>query len=247
MQVPPGVGFFFLYGAGESASGNSVFPVPGTKGLAEFFLPVDLRSFSGTPLAPAPRPEIAGDWQLVISDADQPASTNGTVVYHGSIINNTGEDIVLSVLDLSFSMAAAPGAYVYTLAPEFLSTGGLIPASGYTGPLLVVTWSDAPDAGSFGSGSLALTAETNLNLAPINASFSSSYEPQVLSATLAGTNLVVSWSLEGVNLILQSSGSLDGDYPEWDEVSAPVIQANGLNTVTLPVTDPASFFQLVSP
>ncbi|MGP8238252.1 MAG: hypothetical protein ACLQVW_22965, partial [Limisphaerales bacterium] len=247
VQVPDGVDFFFLYGAGESTSGNSVFPVPGANGLAEFYVPIDLRSFSGTPMPTTPHPEVAGDWQLVLSDADQPAVTNGTVVYHGSIINNTGADIVLSVLDLSFSMAAPSGAFQYALAPEFLNTGGLIPASGYTGPLFVVTWSEAPAVGSFGSGGLVLMAETNLNLAPINGSFSSSYEAQALSATLAGTNLIMSWSLEGTGLELQSIDSLDGLYPEWDEVPTPVIQTNGLNTVTLPVTDPAGFFQLVSP
>ena len=182
-----------------------------------------------------------------MSDPNQPAVTNGTVVFHGSIINNTGTNIVLSSLNLSFSMAAAPGAYQYDLAPEFFNTGGVIPTNGYSGPLVVVTWSNAPTVGALATGDFTLTAETNLDLPPLTASFSSFYEAQVLSITPAGTNVILSWSASGSNMILETTGTLGDDYYDWGVVPQPVALSNGLNTVILPVPDQAGFFQLVQP
>jgi hypothetical protein len=240
VSVPNGLKEFFLSGAGSANAGGVNFPFYGP---SYFNKPVRV------PSGPVEGPhQLTGPWwQLTLSDPDQAAVPGGTVVYHGSILNGAGEDIFLQDLDLQFSMPASPGSYQYILAPEFVATGGLIPTTGYTGPLVEIVWSSAPSPGAVGSGSLTLTAETSLNLPPVTATFSSAFEPQYLSIGLADTNVVVSWPIEGTNMVLESLTSLGDDYPEWDVIDNPVIISNGVNTVTLPQSDQSQFFQLVGP
>ncbi len=62
-----------------------------------------------------------GEWSVTISNPDQAAVPGSSVVYDGTIINNSGADLFLYTTDLSFLMEAPPESYEFELAPELLA------------------------------------------------------------------------------------------------------------------------------
>jgi len=247
IQTPPGLKAVILSGGGLATGGGSSFLVPSAAGPGGlFFLPVDLRSTTSAPHGSAGPTPAVSSWQLLLSDANQPAVTNGAVIYHGSIVNDTGADIILNGLDLYFTMAAPNGAFTYGLAPEFLNTGGLIPPGGYNGPLFVVNWSNSPTVGAIGNGEFSLTAAPDFDLPPLTGAFSSAFNLQSLTVSRSGTNVLISWPQTGANMALESSDRAGGDSPEWDDVLSPPTLVNGQNAVVVPASASSTFFRLRS-
>ena len=64
-----------------------------------------------------------------------------------------------------------------------------------------------------------------------------------LSESLAGSNVVLSWSAFASEFVLQSNTSLT-NAAGWVNVSVPILFTNGMQTVTLPATNSALFFRL---
>ena len=69
--------------------------------------------------------------------------------------------------------------------------------------------------------------------------------PATLSIQQAGGNMTISWPAGYTGYVLESSS--DPSQPgSWTPVAAPVVQANGLSTVTVPVTAQQQFYRLHS-
>ncbi|HRY47059.1 MAG TPA: hypothetical protein P5186_03340 [Candidatus Paceibacterota bacterium] len=65
-----------------------------------------------------------------------------------------------------------------------------------------------------------------------------------LTATLSGQNLVISWPASAAGFALQSTALL-GSGANWTAVATPPTTADGVNSVTVPVTGQAQFFRLI--
>ena len=243
IQVPVGVKGLALRGGGTAvAPGGGSTPVPSPKRGPMFtqYVAVPAAGIaSQRPAAPA-----AGGWTLTLTSANQPAAAAGTtVVYSGIIQNTTGSDIYLSTSDLYFTMSAPDASYVFDLAPEFLALGGVIPPAGYAGPLFTIYWVADPPLSASGVGSFSLVADPASGLPALAPTFESYYKPQTLRIARANGQIVLSWPVEASSMSVESSTGLDGEN-EWIPVTAPVVQGNGMNTITLPATDPAGYFRL---
>ncbi len=66
-----------------------------------------------------------------------------------------------------------------------------------------------------------------------------------VSAIVQHGELVLAWPTNAVSFVLESTTDLA--TPEWTPVSAPVLVANGLFTVTLPMTNKQTFYRLQKP
>ena len=102
-------------------------------------------------------PALAGNWALTLSIPDQVAAPGGTAVYSGTIANTSGSPIVLSG-SLDFGTSPSDEHFTIDFAPELLALNLVIPTSGYTGPILVVSWNSDAVPGSFAVGELLLVA-----------------------------------------------------------------------------------------
>lgn len=98
------------------------------------------------------------NWSVTIGNPVQFGTRGTTMVYSGAIVNETGSDLFLDTAFIGFNTSVSPSAYTKDFADEFLATLGIIPTSGYSGPLFFVRWlAGAPD-GATGTGTFELTA-----------------------------------------------------------------------------------------
>jgi hypothetical protein len=79
-----------------------------------------------------------------------------------------------------------------------------------------------------------------LDFTPERASVSS---PVSININSAATNIVLSWSASATGYVLQGNSRTDNSN-SWSIVTEPVVITNGLNTVTVPRTNPAQFYRL---
>lgn len=105
-------------------------------------------------------------WDAVLTAADTTASPGQTVVFSGTITNDTGADLLLSA-SVEFGTSPESEKFVVDFADAFLATDLIVPPAGYSGPLFQVMWTvDAP-SGMSGTGELRLGAEGTVTPAEI--------------------------------------------------------------------------------
>jgi hypothetical protein len=108
------------------------------------------------------------DWTLTLDNPSQAGPPGSTLVYSGTITNSTGADLFLDTAFIDFSPAAP---YTDGYEDSFLSTLGIIPPSGYSGPLFYVEWLSGAVPGDSGAGSLQLTAFPPISPSMVSADF----------------------------------------------------------------------------
>lgn len=238
--VPPGVRQFFcgFMGMASGSGRGSAFP----ENTASFWKTVTVPGRG--PVAPSRQPKDLDRWAFALTDPDQPYAEGANLVYHGTIQNLTGADLFLASVDLDFRPNAPAGTYACDLAEEFLATGGIIPVSGYSGPLVVVRWISAPPVGAVGTGSIRLGVNPGLSPLSAGREFRYSSSPQRLRITHFGNGVECSWSTNATGLVLQSTG--DALQIEWDAVRAPVRRVGDEFRVYLDIPQRTRFFRLAS-
>ena len=65
--------------------------------------------------------------------------------------------------------------------------------------------------------------------------------PPVLSLRTSGNNMLVSWT-NNPGFVLETRSDLNGT--NWMSIATAPVLSNGVNTVTLPMNEPAGFFRL---
>ena len=228
----PGVKFRFPEGVGYQ---TYTVKVPTNNLAPPHFAKSSVRKASGN-----------SGWELQLSDPDQAAVPGSTLIYHGRIDNLTGSTLLLAGLQLSFDTTAPRESYECDIADEFFVTGGVISPDGYDGPLIVLHWLSAPPVGSIGQGTLSLTVGDDPSAETQSAAFSSAFQPQRLSATLAQGKVILSWQETGAGLVLQTFDETE-EEPGWLNVDAPVLESGTSRSVELDPSDLIRFFRLASP
>jgi len=117
------------------------------------------------------------DWTFTLTDPTQSAVPGSTSVYDGTITNFTGGDLILDTTNLSFVTAAPASTYTYDFVDGFVNTLGVIPTSGYSGPIFSIQWLPSAPVGATGVGAVDLVAEAPANPSSLNQSFSSTVQP----------------------------------------------------------------------
>jgi hypothetical protein len=140
-------------------------------------------------------PKAFGDpvnWTFTLTNADQSGGPGSALIYDGTITNSTGSDLILDTAKINFETSVQSGFYVKDFSDNFLATLGIIPTSGYSGPIFFIQWNPSVTAGARGTGSLALTAETPASPVSYAPAFSAEVsattvpEPETWSYVLAG-------------------------------------------------------------
>jgi hypothetical protein len=103
------------------------------------------------------------NWNISISNPNQSGPPGSTLVFDGVITNNTGGDLIFDTVKIPFATSVSPSSFVKDFSDGFLSTLGIIPASGYSGPLFFIQWLNSAPMGAVGTGSFVLTAESPAN------------------------------------------------------------------------------------
>ena len=114
----------------------------------------------------------AANWSLTLNAPNQVAAPGGTAVYSGTITNSTGAPIVLDA-GLNFVTSPDPAIESFTIdfAAGLLALDLVIPTTGYTGPILQVSWHNDAVAGSYGVGELQLLAGVPADVPVLTAAF----------------------------------------------------------------------------
>jgi hypothetical protein len=98
-----------------------------------------------------------GNWDAALVGPDKTQSPGSFVLFQGSISNGTGADLFIDTAALDLDLQTPAGSYDFALADEFLNTLGIIPTSGYQGPLFFVELFADAATGVTGHGVLELT------------------------------------------------------------------------------------------
>jgi len=93
-----------------------------------------------------------GNWTLTLTNASQSGQAGSTVFFNGAITNGTGGDLFIDTASLDFNANAPASSYEFDLDPRFVDTLGIIPTSGYVGPLFFVQWLPTAPIGTTGDG-----------------------------------------------------------------------------------------------
>lgn len=99
------------------------------------------------------------NWTITISNPARSGPPGATLLYDGIITNSTGGDLVFDTAKIDFTTTSPATSYVKDFSDSFLATLGVIPTSGYVGPLFFIQWLPSAPIGAFGTGDFALTAE----------------------------------------------------------------------------------------
>lgn len=245
--LPPNVEQFFIQYGGVATSPDK----PGMFGfpISSLYItkPVRVPS-SSQPVKNRPRPAGptgSAQWSLRLTAADQPASIGAPLVYRAVIDNQSGDKLFLNGLSLLLGSTAPKESYALDWSPEFLGTGGVIAASGYSGPLFSLRWLSNPPVGTVNAGMVTLNGDSSVDPMTLTAAFSSPFMLQSLSAHSTAEGVEISWNVAAVNYILQASDDPEGE--EWATVNAPVVHRGGTNSVTVVPADVGLFYRLSSP
>lgn len=118
----------------------------------------------------APRPATAApiNWDVALDTPFLSGAAGETLVFTAMISNDTGAELLLDLGTIVFEpVPSAP--FVAQFADEFLLTLGIIPISGYSGPLFFIQWGAGVLPGTTGTGRVELSAfapASPLSLAP---------------------------------------------------------------------------------
>lgn len=100
------------------------------------------------------------NWSIELLNPNQLSSVVGeSLVYNGRITNLTGSELILLGDNLSFSATSDSTTYSFGLSESYLALDGLIPITGYEGPIFYVQWLPSAPAGASGDGVLTLSAQ----------------------------------------------------------------------------------------
>jgi len=177
----------------------------------------------------------------------------GTTDKLGSLWYGTVYDSTLAIPASVWSMAAM------TVSPTELrlylgNTAGGLQSQAFSGTFAPeefnntgIIGNDSFVAGRTFNGDMDEVAVFNYTLTPAQMQDIYAGVPQVvkpaLSATRSGPNVVISWPATASGFSLRTSAKM-GPGASWDAVSVAPVVVGGMNTVTLPATAPAAFFQL---
>ena len=98
------------------------------------------------------------EWDLSLSNPNQSGPPGSFLIFDSSITNSGPGDLTLDLATLDFLANTDPSFYTFEFAPAFLDTLGIIPTSGYSGPLFIIQWLPAAPVGTIGNGLVELTA-----------------------------------------------------------------------------------------
>jgi len=102
--------------------------------------------------------EGSGNWNLSLTNPNQGGPPGTLLVFNGVISNTTGSELVLDAATLGFDILTDPSYYILDLDPAFIDTLGIIPTSGYHGPLFFIQWSLLAPLGATGAGTFEVGA-----------------------------------------------------------------------------------------
>ena len=111
---------------------------------------------------------------MSLDSPDQSGPPGSTLFYSGSITNTTGTDLFLDLADIAFVTNAPSSSYLRDYSDEFLNTLGIIPLTGYTGPMFVISWLGSAPSGASGDGRFELTAASPATPESLAAGFTAS-------------------------------------------------------------------------
>jgi len=138
--------------------------------------------------------DAAANWDLSLDAPAQSGAPNTLIVYSGAITNTTGSDLVLESAFIDFSSSAPASSYVKDYSDDFLSTLGIIPVTGYQGPLFFIEWLSSAPAGANGIGRFELTADAPASPALLSVDFSASVAvsqvPEPGAVAIIGASLI---------------------------------------------------------
>ncbi len=97
------------------------------------------------------------NWSVTLDEADLSGGNASLLTFTGTITNDTGGDLLIDAATLDFTASVPASDYTFDLSPEFLDTLGIVPITGYSGPLFFVDWIGAVPPGTTGSGTFELT------------------------------------------------------------------------------------------
>jgi hypothetical protein len=103
-----------------------------------------------------------------LDDPNQVGAPGSTLVYHGTILNPSQDDIIINIISLKFDSSIPESWYRIDLAEDFLDTLGIIPPSGYSGDVFFVQWLNSASVGVTGEGRIELIAIELIASAPAN-------------------------------------------------------------------------------
>ena len=106
-------------------------------------------------------PSATGDnWALELTDSSKSSPPGSTLIFRGTVVNNTGFDLVIDAATLDLQIGVDPSLFSLDLDPLFLDTFGVIPTSGYSGPLFDVTWANGIPLDLGGLGTFELVVQS---------------------------------------------------------------------------------------
>lgn len=244
--VPKGVTDFFVSWRGMASSavvpGSFKFPQYGYSIIRRIDVPSE-----PTPIFRHPLSANEGQWDLELTNANQPAVVGTPLVYSGLIDNRTGTNVLINGMSFQFYSPAVEQSYVLDWAPELIKTGGLIPVNGYRGPLFTLRWLAAPPVASMNSGEAYIVADSPAVPQVASAAFASPFELQQIMIRPETNDLVVWWVSTATNSILEATDDLsssDEESPVWLPVDVPVHRNAGTNEVRLSPSEISAFYRL---
>ncbi len=144
-----------------------------------------LLTTSGIPDARAlPVTATGVNWSFTLDEDELSAPAGSSIIFTGSIQNNTGFDLSIVGANIGFSLEEEEEEegeeeeeidIGLDLADDFLLTGGIIPIAGYVGPLFVVRWGDL-EGEAEGTGIFELIADLPGDPASLSVEFEAELE-----------------------------------------------------------------------
>ena len=172
---------------------NSIYQQSTGNGARYLFALLALWGFFQSAVIAAPITAAGNNWAMTLDEAAKTGPRGSLLTYIGNIANLTGADLLINVANLDFNATTPATNYSFDLAAEFLDTLGIIPASGYSGPLFFVRWASSAPVGTTGSGVFELTIDVPGDPAVLSVAFSGNVSkgadvpsPGVLGLLIAG-------------------------------------------------------------
>ena len=100
------------------------------------------------------------NWSFSLSNDNQTGLQGSTLVFNGTITNSSGSDLLLTSAGIDFTPNVLQSSYSVDFTDEFLSTGGLIPVTGYSGSVFFVKWDKSVPIGTMEIGTVVLFANS---------------------------------------------------------------------------------------
>ena len=100
-------------------------------------------------------------WDLCLTNPIQTGASGETLIFEGTITNNTGSELNLTNASLRFDTEPLSTEWTLDFTDDFLNTGLTVPSAGYSGSLFSLQWSPSAPQGLQGLGTI--TMETGVS------------------------------------------------------------------------------------